>query len=232
MCAPASVLIGGAGQILGGLGGRSAAKARNAAKRRQYEAAVDQRKRNYLQNLSIYSAKVNKYTIDLNENDLAANRGYAKAQAELGRIQSKALASSESAFIKMAREKMGKVAAGGLTGRSAARLETMVSAEYGRKVGRLAFSLTRSREAFEENVENIRRKQMSQRNKLFSSVAFVPVPGLAPTPPVMESTSMLPAIFGAVGTVVGGIEGNPLGGGGGNSSNTTYNDVQFPSAST
>ena len=80
MCSP-SVAIAGVGQVLGGIGGMDEAKARKAAAKRQYAAAVEQRKRNYLQNLSIYSAKVNKYTIDLNENDLAANRGYAKAQA-------------------------------------------------------------------------------------------------------------------------------------------------------
>lgn len=224
MCAPASVVLGGVGQVLGGIGGMQAAKARNAAAKRQYEAAVEQRKRNYLQNLSIYSAKVNKYTIDLNENDLAANRGYAKAQAELSRVQSKALASSESAYIKMVREKMGKVAAGGLTGRSAARLETMVSAEYGRKIGRLAFALTRSGEAYQENVENIRRQQMSQRNKLFSNVAFVPVPGMAPTPPVMENTSMplITGIVGAAAGVVGAKEQNLFSEGGNTGGGTEF----------
>ncbi len=39
------------------------------------------RKRSWFQQLSIYGAKVNKYNIDLNENDLAAQRGYAKAQS-------------------------------------------------------------------------------------------------------------------------------------------------------
>ncbi len=231
MCAPASVALGGVGQILGGIGGMQAARARNAAAKRQYEAALEQRKRNYLQNLSIYSAKVNKYTIDLNENDLAANRGYAKAQSELNNIRGKALASSESAYMKMVREKMGKVAAGGQTGRSAARLEKMVAAEYGRKIGRLTFALTKSREAFNENVEGIRRKQMSARNKLFSNVAFVPVPGMAPPPPVMENTSMplLTSIAGAASDAFGAMEGNDLFSKGGNSSNTNYNDIQFDS---
>ena len=220
----------GVGQVLGGIGGMQAAKARNAAAKRQYAAAVEQRKRNYLQNLSIHSAKVNKYTIDLNENDLAANRGYAKAQAELGRVQSKALASSESAYIKMVREKMGKVAAGGQTGRSAARLETMVSAEYGRKIGRLAFALTRSGEAYQENVENIRRQQMSQRNKLFSNVAFVPVPGMAPTPPVMENTSM-PLVQGIVGAAAGafGAREQNLFSEGGNTGGTTGSSTDLNS---
>ena len=107
--------------------------------------------------------------------------------------------------MKMVRDKLGKVAASGQTGRSAARLETMVLAEYGRQVGRRAFALTRSREAYEENVEGIRRAQVSNRNKLFSNVAFVPVPGLAPNPPQMQNTTM-PLFQGILGAAKTGFE--------------------------
>lgn len=187
-----------ASSVLGGIGGMQSARAENERRRREYERALEIRKRNWLQERSVYAAKINKYNIDLNENDLAANRGYEKARAAVNALRSKALAKSESAFMKMTKEKLGKRAAAGMTGRSAARYETMVSAEYGRKLGNLAFALTKSQEAAIENMEAIRRKAKSARNKMFSQVAFQPVPSLAPNPPQMMNTTM-PLLQGVVG---------------------------------
>ena len=57
---------------------------------------------------------------------------------------------------------------------------------------------------------------------MFSNVAFVPVPGLAPTPPVMENTSM-PLVKGIVGAAAGvfGAQEQNLFSEGGNTGGTT-----------
>lgn len=204
MCSP-SAAIGGAGKILSGIGQSQAIKAQNRAKKREYERRLEIRKRGWLQKTTTYAAKINKYNIDLNENDLAAQRGYAKAQSELGAKQSAAIAGNETSYMKFVKDKLGKTAAGGVTGRSAARAETMFMAEYGRQVAKRAFALTRSGEAFLDNVENIRRQQVSNRNQLFSNVAFNPVPDLAPNPPVMQNSSM-PILQGIIGAAAGGAE--------------------------
>ena len=183
---------------LKGIAGMQSAQGENERRKREYERALEIRKRSWLQQRSVYAAKINKYNIDLNENDLAANRGYEKARAAVNAARSSALGKSESAYMKMVREKLGKRRASGMTGRSAARFETMVNAEYERKVAKLAFALTRSQEAAIENMQDIYRKGKSERNKLFSSVAFQPVPSLAPQPPQMENTTM-PLLGGIVG---------------------------------
>ena len=213
MCSPSAAIAGG-GKILSGIGQSKQIKAQNAAKRRNWERAMETRKRNWLQNTTTYQAKVNKYNIDLNENDLASNRAYEQARANLNRTRSKALAGSESSFMKMVKEKVGKRAASGMTGRSAARYETMVAAEYGRSVGKRAFALTRSREAYLENVESTRRQALSARNKLYSNVAFAPVPTAAPEYPPMQNpnTPILTGIVGAAGTFAGAMTDNPLSG--------------------
>ena len=195
-------VLGGASKIFGGIAASKAAKARNAAARRNWERQMEIRKRQWFQKLSIYGAKVNKYTTQLNENDLAANRGYAQAQAVLGAQQSKALAESESNFIKYVKEKAGKTAASGMTGRSAARIEMMEFAEFERKQADLAFKLTKSREAYQTQVEGIRNQQKSARNKLFGDVMFTPVASLPPNYPPMENTSM-PIIQGFLGAATG-----------------------------
>ena len=204
MCSP-SAAIGGAGKILGGIGASKQIKAQNAAKKRDYERRLEIRKRTWLQKSTLYSAKINKYNIDLNENDMAAQRGYAKAQAELGAKQSAAIAGNEASFIKFTKNKFGKTAASGMTGRSAARAETMFLAEFGRKAADRTFALVKSGEAYQENVENIRRQQVSNRNQLFSNVAFQPVPDLAPNPPTYQNSSM-PILQGILGAAAGGFE--------------------------
>ena len=116
--------------------------------------------------------------------------------------------------MKMVKEKVGKAAASGITGRSAARYETLVAAEYGRSVGKRAFALTRSREAYIENVQATRRQALSARNKLYSNVAFQPVPTMAPQYPPMQNSSMpiFQGILGAAAGAASAMEDNPLSG--------------------
>lgn len=201
-------IFSGASSILGGFAASSAAKARNRAAIREYERRLEIRKRKWFQDLSIYGAKVNKYTTDLNENDLAANRGYAQAQAALGRAQSKALAQSQDKFIEYVSTKLGKNIASGATGRGVARLERMDFAKFGRAQADLAFKLTRSGEAYQSQVEAIRNQQKSQRNQLFGSVMFTPVASVPPNAPQMENTSMpiLQGFLGAAASFAGGME--------------------------
>lgn len=195
-------IFGGASKILGGIAAGKAAAARNRAATERYEREKEIRKRNHFQKLSIYSAKVNKYHTDINENDLAANRGYAQAQVALGQAQSNALAQSEDAFIKFANQKLGKTLASGATGRSAARLEMMDFNELKRKQTNFAFKLTKSAEAYESQVESIRNQQKSARNKLYGSVMWQPVADLPPIAPQMENTS-LPVLQGFLGAAAG-----------------------------
>lgn len=195
-------ILAGTSQFLKGVGKSKAAKARNAAARRDWERQMEIRKRQWFQKLSVYGAKINKYTTQLNENDLAANRGYAQAQAALGAQQSKALGEAESNFIKYVKEKAGKTAASGLTGRSAARIEMMEFAAFQKKQTALAFKLTKSREAYDTQVEAIRNQQKSARNKLFADVMFTPVASVPPAFPPMENTS-LPILEGFLGAAAG-----------------------------
>ena len=195
-------VLGGASKIFGGIAASKAAKARNAAARRNWERQMEIRKRQWFQKLSIYGAKVNKYTTQLNENDLAANRGYAQAQAALGAQQSKALAESEADFIKFANKTLGVRAASGQTGRSAMRGAKLDFAALQRKVGERSFKLTKSREAYETQVEGIRNQQKSARNKLYGDVMFTPVASVPPNYPPMENTSM-PIIQGFLGAAAG-----------------------------
>ena len=201
-----SAILGAGKAILGGIGQAQAIKAENRRRIREYERALEIRKRNWYQQLSVYSAKVNKYNIDLNENDLAAQRGYAKAQSNLRSLEGRVVAQNETKFRELVSKKLGKRRASGQTGRSVRRGETLDMASYGRYTGRQAFGVSMAREKFKENVENIRRKQVSARRGLFSQVAFNPVPSMAPNPPELRGTGMVMAnaMMGAFGSLAKG----------------------------
>jgi len=204
-------ILGGASSILGGFAASKQAKARNAAARRNWERQQEIRKRQWFQQLSVYGAKVNKYTTQLNENDLAANRGYAQAQAALGAQQSKALGESEADFIKFANETLGKRAASGQTGRSAMRGEKLDFASLQRKVGDRTFRLTKSREAYDNTVEGIRNQQKGANQKLAAGVAYTPVASVPTNYPPMENTSMpiIQGFLGAAAGIAGAAEDSP-----------------------
>ena len=208
-----SAILGAGKAILGGIGQAQAIKAENRRRIREYERALEIRKRNWYQQLSVYSAKVNKYNIDLNENDLAAQRGYAKAQSNLRSLEGRVVAQNETKFRELVSKKLGKRRASGQTGRSVRRGETLDMASYGRYTGRQAFGVSMAREKFKENVENIRRRQVSARRGLFSQVAFNPVPSLAPNPPELRGTGMVMAnaLLGAATSIAGGFGGKDMG---------------------
>lgn len=211
MAIGAGAIFKAAGSILGGIGQAKAIKAENARRIREYERALEMRKRNWFQQLSVYGAKVNKYNIDLNENDLAAQRGYAKAQSNLRSLGGKVTAQNEEKFRQLVSKKLGARRASGQTGRSVQRGETLDMAAFGRYTGRQAFGLSMAREKFKENVENIRRRQVSARRGLFSQVAFNPVPSMAPNPPQLRGTgmTMMNAFVGAAGAIAGGMQPDP-----------------------
>ncbi len=209
MCAPA-VAIGGltfAQGAIGAMGQAAQAKARNRARMQNYEHMLKVRKSRWYQQLSVWGAKRNKYFTDINEADLAAQRGYSQAQEGINNAYSKAFQDSEASLIKYLRgSKSDKLIAAGRTGRSIDRLKTLDLGAMHRSSGRRFYALTKTREAYKANVEGIRNQQLSARNKLWGSTAFAPVPDLAPPPPQFENQS--PArglILAGLGGIMSGI---------------------------
>ena len=195
MCAdPGTMAVLSVAQgAMSGMAGASQARASNKAAMRQYKHQLKVRERNWFQELSIWGAKRNKYKKDLNENDLAAKRGYTQAQVGLNEVYASALQSNEKALIEFM-SKHGKMGAAGRTGRRVQRIELGEIAALERHVGRARYAVTQSREKFKANVENIRLQQLSSRSQLFGKVAFEPVP-------VLQSTSA-PLMMGIMGGVM------------------------------
>ena len=178
----------------GALQGASQARARNRAAVQNYEWQLAQRKKDWYQQLSVWGAQRNKYLIDINESDLAMQRGYSQAQVGLNQQYEAAAQRNEGALIKYL-QKHGQMAAAGRTGKTAARISTLELGALGRARGRTYAALTKSREAFKQNVESIRQRNISNRSRLEAKVAFAPIPDLAPPPPQMENESAMGGIL-------------------------------------
>ena len=178
----------------GALQGASKARAANRAAIQSYEHALQVRKHEWYQQLSVWGAKRNKYFTDINENDLAAQRGYSQAQVGLNRVFEGAAQNNEQALIQYL-QKHGQLTAKGRTGRSVDRLNTLELGKLERFAGRQAFQLTRSREEFKQNVEDIRSRQISGRSRLQANVTFAPMPDLAPPPPQLQNESAMGGIL-------------------------------------
>ena len=209
--------------LLNAQGEKARIRARNKAKREQYDFLLQQRKRDWQNQLSIWGAKRNKYTLDVTENDLAAHRGYAQAQAGLNAVYDQAAQNNEAALIKFL-NKHGTLAAKGRTGRGVGRINVMELAAMEREQGREFHKITKSREAYLANIEQIEGKARSRRRGLRSELGFAPVPQLAPPPPQMESENVtgkiaaaaLEGIFAGLSSGVTA-PGTPTGGGKGGS---------------
>ena len=189
VCSPTAVGVGTFAQgAIGAFGASKAAKARNTARQRQWKAQMESRKREWYQSLSIWGAKRNKYFKDLNENDLAAQRGYDQAQQGLNAQYAASIQANEGALIKFM-QKHGRLTASGRTGRSINRINILDIAKLERDKGRREWALTQSFEAYKENIANIGRQQKSARNELYTNVAFQPIPDVAPPAPVTQSAT-------------------------------------------
>ena len=175
----------------GALGAQSAAaqaRARNKARKQNYEHMLRVRKQKWYQGLSVWGAQRNKYYQDIDENDLAAQRGYSQAQVQVNKAYESAMQSSEASLIKYL-QGSGKLAAAGRTGRSIQRQATLDLGAMHRESGRRFYALTQTKEAFKSNVDNIRLQQLNARNKIFANAMFAPVPDLAPPSPQFEDDS-------------------------------------------
>jgi len=194
MVLPAVLSIASAG--LGFIGQQQSQRAANRAAINNYKYQVAARERNWFQTLSIWGAKNVKYSQDIDEGNLAAARGYTKAQDSLNKSFASAIQANESAFIKYL-EGSGKLSAAGRTGRGVNRINKLDIGKLERTAGRQAWALTRSQEAFKENVESIRRAAVANKNNLYANVAFAPVADAEIPAPVLNKTSPFLALANA-----------------------------------
>ena len=164
------------------------AKAQNEAARRQYNYELQRRERNWFQQLTVTNAQNVKYEEDVANAGLAQAQAYADKQEAMALARGEAQLKYEQLFRDLQKNSdYSKLAASGVTGRSARRIGTMEYAELGRKTSEIARAVTlNDRELARKTSQQVSQYQAFKDNA-FAKVAFQPIPDVAPPKPVMRN---------------------------------------------
>ncbi len=195
MCEP-TLILGGVSTAASAAGTLAGASAQNRAAANNYKRQLAIREIEWDRSRAEYAHNVTRAEEQLDENFLAASRGYGAEQQQLNALFDQASVSLQSEFVKLA-EKRGFYG----TGRTADRLAARDIAEFGRSQALTSANLVRGRDSFRNDVANIRSKLKAANRKTLAPVQFQPIPGLPPVKPDMDMTS---ALFSAAGTLASG----------------------------
>lgn len=181
---------------LSAAGGLAGASAQKTAEVNNYKRQLAIREIEWDRSRSEYAHKVTEAEEQLDENFLAASRGFGAEQVELNSIFDQASVELQNDFTKLMEDQKSYG-----TGKTAERLQARDIAAFGRSQALTSSNLVRAREGYDRDVTNIRQRLKSANRKTLAPVQFKPQPGL---PPVKPNTDMTAANLGALGTLVGG----------------------------
>ena len=164
------------------------ARTANANARRQYQYQIDQREREWMQQLAVYNAKKVQYDINQNNAQLGAQVAYAQNEQK----RQQALGDAEMKYQEMyanllSNSKAAQAFASGQTGRSIARAQVLERGEYGRKVAEIGRQLRTNQMALAQENAKATGQLKGYMDQQFAQVAFNPVPDVEPPQPVMQS---------------------------------------------
>ena len=177
--------------------GASAAKTANENTKRQYDAAVEKRKRGWFAKLSIYKAATIQYAQASQNIHTGMTRAWDRAQERLQRVKEATAGKNQDILIKMFQDsKYGNLMASGATGRSIARIGVMENAALGQFYSRNMRELTDAREDFMAGVKNTRYRAKISREREWVKVWQQPVEPVAIPRPVYQNVGW--ALFGDI----------------------------------
>lgn len=194
MCEPVTLLTAAAGTA-SAVGGLASAGAQKKAEVNNYKRQLQIRSIEWDRSRAMYSQKVSEANEQLDENFMAASRGFAAEQSQLNDLYNQASVKLQNDFTKIAEQSKyyGE-------GKTAQRLEAKNMAAFGRAQALTASNLVRAGERYGDDVANIRQQLKSANKKTIAPVMFKPQPGL---PPVKPDTDMTGANLSFLGSMIG-----------------------------
>ena len=164
------------------------ARAANEAARRQYAYQNEQRERQWMQDLSVYSAKNVQYDINTNNAEMAAQAAYGESERKRQEARSQAELKYQDMYAELLNNsESAKLMASGRTGRSIDRIKTTDLAKYGRNVAEIGRQLRTNDVALAQENAKAAAQAKGYKDQQFAQVAFQPVADVAPPAPVMQS---------------------------------------------
>ena len=164
------------------------AAAANKAARRQYNYQLEQRERQWMQDLSVYATKNVQYDINTNNAEMAAQAAYGESERKRREARAQAELKYQDMYAELLNNsESAKLLASGRTGRSVNRIKTTDLAKYGRNVAEIGRQLRTNDVALAQENAKAAAQAKGYKDQQFAQVAFTPVPDVAPPAPVMQS---------------------------------------------
>ena len=166
------------------------ARAANAAAKRQYNYQLERRERQWMQDLSVYSAKNVQYDINTNNAEMAAQAAYGESERKRQEARAQAELKYQDMYAELLNNsESAKLMASGRTGRSVARIKTTDLAAYGREVSNIGRKLRMNDVALAQENAKAAAAAKGYKDQQFAQVAFQPVADVAPPAPVMQNVA-------------------------------------------
>ena len=183
MCEPVSILTAAAGTA-SAVGGLASAGAQKTAEVNNYKRQLKIREIEWDRSRSEYGHKVTEAQEQIDENFMAASRGYAAEQSQLNDLFNQASVAAQNDFIKLSESRKFTG-----YGKTADRLAARDIAAFGRAQALTASNLVRAKESYMDDVANIRTKLKAANRKTMAPIMFKPQPGLPPVKPNTDMTA-------------------------------------------
>ncbi len=182
MCEPVTLLTAAAGTAKA-VGGLASAGAQKKAEVNKYKRQLQIRSIEWDRSRAAYGQKVSEANEQLDENFMAASRGFAAEQSQLNDLYNQASVTLQNDFAKIAAQSKyyGE-------GKTARRLAMRDMQAFGRAQALTASNLVRAGESYDQDVANIRQQLKSANRKAVAPVMFKPQPGLPPVKPNVDMT--------------------------------------------
>ena len=198
MCEPVTLLTAAAGTA-NAVGGLASAGAQKKAEVNNYKRQLKIREIEWSRTRAMYAQRVSEAKEQLDENFLAASRGFAAEQTQLNALYNKASVQLQNDFTKIAEQQKFYG-----TGKTADRLAAKNMAAFGRSQALISSNLVRAREGYDRDVANIRQELKAANRKTIAPVMFKPQPGMPPAKPDTDMTAANIGFFGSMlGTAAG-----------------------------
>lgn len=169
----------------------SEARAQNEAARKKYEYQLQKREHDWMQKLSLTKAEHVEYEQTINNSNLGLANVYADIQAKHKDMIGQVLQEDEDNWKAFLKESTGAtLAASGMTGKSADRIQTLDLAQYLAGRNRAVSDLTSDAQELSKQGRIAAGQAAAAQKEAFTKVAFFKSPDFPPPTPVYRNVGM------------------------------------------
>ena len=187
------------------------AKAANEQARRNYQYQLQKREGEWMQQLSLSGVERIQYEQGINASNLGLAEVYGDIQDKHGQLIDEAMQADQENWKEFLQNNTGsKLAASGVTGKSAQRIASLDLADYLTKSAQRGRAVSNAAQELKRAGAKAAGQAAAQQKQMWAQQAFVKMPAFAPPPPVMQNVgaaSFMDAlsIVGSIGSIASGV---------------------------